>query len=261
MDNVIIDVPERIEDDIEDFKLDCVDAEKNYTAAKIKLCRDPQTGKPVLFYSQELARNFRDQQDPFGRRHIIKVFTPSNLTAVADSALESKFNDTILAFKPKVTDYSPLTDINSAKMNLFLDEETATFLSDTGINVDGLGEDFAGIESVAANSYLEDLSFDASQLKQELSELKQQYLNIKEAMAEEFVQYVDPRSVSDEVFDKALAMEKVPDSYIQTYMVLREKIRQIESEVGKVNIAVFTETSSRIRLPKLLEDKHDLLKL
>ncbi|MFA7710425.1 MAG: hypothetical protein WCY30_04900 [Candidatus Neomarinimicrobiota bacterium] len=261
MENVIIDVPERIEDDIEGFKLDCVDAEKNYTAAKIKLCRDPQSDKPVLFYSQELVRNFRDQHDPFGKRHIIKVFTPSNLTAVADSTLESKFNDTILAFKPQVNDYNPLTDIHSQKMNLFIDEETARFVSDIGINVDGLGEDFAGIESVAANSYLEDLSLDASRLKQELAELDQQYLNIKEVMAEEFVQYIDPKLVSEEVFDKALANEKVPDNYVQTYLVIRERIHQLEGEVGKVSTAVFSETSTHIRLPKLLEDRYVLPKL
>ena len=261
MENVIIDAPERIEDTLEDFKLNCVDAEKNYTAARIKLCRDPKSGKPILFYAQELVRNFRDQHDPFGKRHIIKVFTPSNLTAVADSTLESKFNDTILAFKPRVNDYSPLTDIHSQAMNLFLDEETATFVSDIGINVNGLGEDFAGIESVAANPYLEDLSMDASRLKQELAELRQQYLNIKEVMAGEFVNYVDPKLVSEEVFDRALAQEKVPQGYIQTYLVLRERIRALESEVGQVNTAVFAETSTHIRLPKLLEEKHVLPQL
>ena len=81
--NVIIDTPERLEDDIEDFKLDCVDEEKNYTAAKIKLCRDPEDDTPRIFYSQELARNFKDPQDKFGKRHLIKVFTPENITAVA----------------------------------------------------------------------------------------------------------------------------------------------------------------------------------
>ena len=57
--NVIIDIPERLEDDIEDWKLDCVDEEKNYTAAKIKLTRDPEDDTPRIFYSQELSRNFK----------------------------------------------------------------------------------------------------------------------------------------------------------------------------------------------------------
>jgi len=262
MNNIVIDIPERIEDDIEDFKLDCVDEEKNYTASKIKLCRDPENDKPVIFYTQELARNFRDKSDPFGKRHIIKVFTPSNLTAVADSTLESKFNDTILAFKPKVHDYSPLTDIHSQKMNLFMDEKTATFISDIGINVDGLGEDFQSIESVNSNSYLEDLSGDASKLKVELNELKKQLLNIKEMMANEFVNYIDPRSVSDELFDQALANEKVPEGYIQSFLSIKEQIRRIESQLGEVNTAVFAETSSKIRLPKLLEGRaHELLQI
>ncbi|MBU4443622.1 hypothetical protein KJ656_00850 [bacterium] len=262
MDNIIIDTPERIDSDIEDFKLDCVDEEKNYTASRIKLCRDPENDKPVLFYSQELARNFRDQSDAFGKRHIMKVFTPSNLTAVADSTLESKFNDTILAFKPRVHDYLPLTDIHSQKMNLFMDEDTATFVSDIGINVDGLGEDFAGIETVNANPYLEDLSQDAGKLKIELYELKKQLLNIKEMMADEFANYIDPRSVSDELFDQALANEKVPQGYVQSFLSIKEQIRRIESQLGEVNTAVFAETSSRIRLPKLLEGRaHELLQL
>ncbi len=37
MDNVIIDMPERIGDDIKDFMIDTVEDEKNYTVAKIKL--------------------------------------------------------------------------------------------------------------------------------------------------------------------------------------------------------------------------------
>jgi len=262
MENVVIDTPERIEQDIEDFKLDCVDDAKNYTAAKIKLCRDPENDKPVLFYSQELARNFRDQRDPFGRRHIIKVFTPSNLTAVADSTLESKFNDTILAFKPKIQDYSPLTDVHSQKMNLFIDEETATFVSDIGINVDGLGEDFAGIQSVESNPFLDDLSINASHLKLELADLKKQLMNLKEVMANEFNNYVDPRCVSGELFEEALAYEKIPQGYVQTFLSLKDQIRHIESQLGVVNTEVFAETSSRIRLPKLIEGRlHDIISI
>lgn len=262
MENVIIDTPERIDQDIEDFKLDCVDDERNYTASRIKLCRDPENDKPVLFYSQELARNFRDQHDPFGNRHILKAFTPANLTAVADNTLESKFQDTILAFKPKIPDYSPLTDIHSQKMNLFMDEETATFVSDIGINVDGLGEDFAGIQTVESNPFLDDLSINASHLKTELADLRKQLMNIKEVMADEFTDYCDPRTLSDELFEQALAHEKVPAGYVQTYLALKEQIRNLEAQLGQVNSAVFAETSPRIRLPKLIERRvHDILKV
>ena len=72
---------------------------------------------------------------------------------------------------------------------------------------------------------------------------------------------VDPQLVTEEVFDRALAQEKVPQGYIQTYLVLRERIRALESEVGQVNTAVFAETATHIRLPKLLEEKHVLPQL
>lgn len=255
MENVIIDIPERIEDDIEDFKLDAVDDERNYTAAKIKLCRDPEDNKPLLFYSQELSRNFKDPADPFSKRHIIKVFTPSNHQAVADSVLEHKFTDTILAFKPKIQDYSPLSDIHSHGMNLFLDEDTATFMSDIGINIDGLGEDFQSIESVSSNSYLDDIAVDASHLKAELVNLNNKFIITKKQMADEFNEYIDPNTVDENVFTEALSHEKVSQSLVQTYLSLKEQIQAIETQLGEVSSVVFNETKSKIRLPKLIEEK------
>ena len=256
--NVIIDIPERLEDDIEDFKLDCVDDQKNYTAAKIKLTRDPEDDTPRIFYSQELSRNFKDPMDKFGKRHLIKVFTPENITAVSDTTLERKFNDTILAHKERVNDYAPLTDINSEKMNLFMDEDTATFLSDTGISIDGLGEDFMGLESVSATPCMEDISDDASHLKRELNDLKGKYSLIKDQMTDEFENYVNPAEISDEQFDEALAREKVPEAYVQSYLALKEQINVLKAKLGEVNSLVFNETKSKIRLPKLLEEKYEL---
>lgn len=255
MENVLIDVPERLEDDIEDFKLNCVDEEKNYTATKIKLCRDPRQDKPILFYSQELVRNFRDESDPFGKRHLIKVFTPANLTAIADTTLEGKYNDTLLGFMPRIKDYSPLSDIHSQKMNLFMDEETATFLSDVGINVDGLAEDFEGLETVSATPFMEEVSGETTRLKAELADLHSRYLNLKEQMAGKFSNYVDPKTVSEEVFEQVLAREIVPQEYAQTYLMLKDQIRSLEAKLGELSSAVFAETSTRIKLPRLLEGK------
>ena len=171
--NFIIDLPERIDDRIEDFKLGAAEEEKNYTTAKIKLCREPETDRPLLFYSQELVRNFKDPYDPFSKRHLIKVFTPSNHQAVADTSLEGKFKDTVLAHKDRILDYSPLTDIHSHDMNLFIDEDTAQFMDDVGINVEGMGEDFQSIESVSASPFHEEVSYDAMELKRELHSLEE----------------------------------------------------------------------------------------
>ncbi len=102
--NVVIDRPDRLEDEIEGFKLDAVDGEQNYTATRLRLCRDPENHNPVLFYSQGLSRNFKDPQDPFGKRHLIKVFTPGQFQAAADEAITGKFQDTILAHKGKIPD-------------------------------------------------------------------------------------------------------------------------------------------------------------
>ena len=63
----------------------------------MRLCRDPENRQPVLFYSQELSRNFKDPRDPFSKRLLIKVFTSGQLQAAADETITGKFQDTVLA--------------------------------------------------------------------------------------------------------------------------------------------------------------------
>ena len=251
--NVVIDRSDRLEDDIEGFKLDAVDEEKNYTAARLRVCRDPENHQPVLFYSQELSRNFRDQRDPFSKRHLIKVFTPGQLQAAADEVVTAKFQDTILAHKSKVPDYSPLTDIRSDQMNLFLDEDTAQFLEDVDVRMDGLSEDFQGIESVSASPFMEDIARDATQIKRELAHLKGKYEVVKQQLADGFEEYVDPK-VSDEVFGEALAREgKVSRGLVQSYLSIRERMQELEAQLGQFQAAVFNDTAPKIRLPRAIE--------
>ena len=252
---VTIDRPERIEDDIQDFRLNRLDRKENYTASRIRLTRNPETEEPYLFYTQELTRNHKAPNDPFGRRHLIKVFTPSNIEAAADTALERKFEDTILAHKDQIPDYSPLTDIHSQSMNLFLDEDTATFLEDVGVQVDGLSEDFQGIESVGANPFLEDVADDAIRLKRRLSDLQGKYAHLKQVIAGEFDPPVEGYTLTDDEFERQLAQETLPDSYVQLYLALKEQIDDLKSKVGAVSKIVFSETAAKIRLPKRLEGR------
>ena len=189
--NVIIDIPERIDQDMEDFRIDAIDNEKNYTASRIKLCRDPDDEKPILFYSQELSRNFKNPNDPFGKRHIIKTFTPENIGAVVDVTIEHKFKDTLLAHKDHVRDYNPLSDIHSENMNLFMDEDTAGFLEDVGIRTDGMAEDFQSLESVEATPFREDVSEDATMLKNELKDLRGRLRIIKDQMVDDYTEWLD----------------------------------------------------------------------
>ena len=256
--NFVIDLPERIDDRIEDFKLGAAEDEKNYTTAKIKLCREPETDRPLLFYSQELVRNFKDPFDPFGKRHLIKVFTPSNHQAVADTSLEGKFKDTVLAHKDRIIDYSPLTDIHSHDMNLFIDEDTAQFMDDVGINVEGMGEDFQSIESVSASPFHEEVSYDAMELKKELHQLEERLSDVKKMMADEFEEYTDPQLLTDTEFNERLAKENIPSNLSQKYLILKEKIKSVKSQLGELSSAVFSEISTLIKLPKAMEVKDEL---
>ena len=256
--NFVIDLPERIDDRIEDFKLGAAEDEKNYTTAKIKLCREPETDKPLLFYSQELIRNFKDPYDPFSKRHLIKVFTPSNHQAVADTSLEGKFKDTVLAHKDRILDYSPLTDIHSHDMNLFIDEDTAQFMDDIGINVEGMGEDFQSIESVSASPFHEEVSYDAMELKKELHQLEGRISDVKRMMADEFDEYSDPQFLTDGEFNERLTKENISTNLTQKYLILNEKIEMVKSQLGELSSAVFSEISTLIKLPKAMVVKDEI---
>ncbi len=251
MDNVIVDKPERLDQDIEDFKIDAVEDEKNFTVARLRVCRDPEKETPVIFYTQELNRNFKDPTDPMGKRYLIKSFTPSNAMASIDTSLERKFGDTMLAHKPRIRDYSPLTDIHSSTMNLFLDDESATYLSDIGVNIDGLGEDFQSMESVEATPYMEDVSMGVEQLKAELRQHRLELRQVKLQMADEIDGFVDVDADDDE-FNKVIAMHRVSDHLVQQYLAGVEKIHELKTQLGQATDAVFSETKVRIRLPPRL---------
>jgi hypothetical protein len=254
MNNLLINTPERIDDDIDGFKLDCVDDEKNYTVSRIKLCRNIEDDKPLLFYTQDLTRNFRDREDPFGKKQIMKVFTPANHEAVADVTLTKKFEDTVLAHRNSIKDYNPLSDIHSSNMVLALDEMTAEFVSDIGININGLSEDFSEMESVEATPFLEDISVDATRLKEELQFLQGKLLVIKDQIADGFEDCVEPRKLSDDDFAMCLATENVPDGLVQRYLEVIEQLDRVKGQLGEVNTVVFRETSTKIKLPERIKE-------
>jgi len=253
--NVIIDTEERLDQNIEDFRIDTLDDEKNYTASRIKLCRDPDDESPILFYSQELSRNFKNPQDPFNKRHIIKTFTADNAEAVADVTVEHKFKDTLLAHKDFVWDYNPLSDIHSGSMSLFMDETTAGFLEDIGVRTDGMAEDFQSLESVEATPFMEEVSLNSTRLKNELKDLRGRLHIVKDEMASEFDLWVDVKTLSDEAFEERLSVETVSQGLVQTYLALKEQINDLNAKLGEVNMTVFSETKSKITLPKIIKER------
>lgn len=249
MDNIIIDRPERLDADIEDFKIDAVEEEKNFTASRIRVCRDPRSEEPVIFYTQEMIRNFKAPHDPFGKRWVLKTFSPENAMAAADVALERKFTDSILAHKKQIPDYSPLTDIHSDEMGLFLDEDTATYLSDVGINVDGLGEDFSGIETVSATPFMEEVAIDVGKLKSELMNLRNSLRRVQQAILDEIGIERDSISFTVESLDLLLVEHRISDSLVQRLLDLKSRISGLETQLGQASSAVFSETVPRIHLP------------
>jgi len=249
MDNIIIDRPERLDSDIEDFKIDAVEEEKNFTASRIRVCRDPRSEEPVIFYTQELIRNYKSPNDPFGKRWVLKTFSPENAMAAADVTLERKFSDSILAHKKQIPDYSPLTDIHSDEMGLFLDEDTATYLSDVGINIDGLGEDFSGIETVSATPFMEEVAIDVGKLKGELGDLRNSLRRVQQAILDEIGNKRELASIPVEFFDLLLVEHRVSDSLIQKFLELKSKISTLEVQLDQASSVVFSETVTRIHLP------------
>ncbi len=253
MDNIMICRPEQIDSEIEDFKIEAVEESKNFTASRIRLCRDPESEEPVIFYTQELIRNFKNPQDPFGKRWVLKTFSPENAMAAADVTLERKFTDSILAHKPQIPDYSPLTDIHSNEMGLFLDEDTAVYLSDMGVNVDGLGEDFSGIETVSATPFMEEVAFDAGKLKCELGTLRNELQRVKQAILDEIGDKRELASISVESFDLILVSHRISDALVQKFLESNSRVQVLESQLGQASSTVFSETVTRIHLPARID--------
>ncbi len=249
MDNIVIDKPENLDSDIEDFKIEAVEESKNFSASRIRLCRDPESEEPVIFYTQELIRNFKNPHDPFRHRWVLKTFSPENAMAAADVTLERKLTDSILAHKPQISDYSPLTDIHSNEMGLFLDEDTAVYLSDMGINVDGLGEDFSGIETVPATPFMEEVAYDAGKLKSELWTMRNELRKVKQAILDEIGDQRELTAIPAEAFDLILAEHHVSDVLVQKLLELKSRISSLESQLGQASSVVFSETVTRIHLP------------
>jgi len=169
--------------------------------------------------------------------------------AAADVALERKFSDAILAHKSHIPDYSPLTDIHSDEMGLFLDEDTATYLSDVGINVDGLGEDFSGIETVSATPFMEEVAIDVGKLKSELADFRSGLRKVQLAILDEIGDKRELASIPVQSFDLLLVEHRVSESLIQKLLELKSKIQVLESQLGQASSAVFSETVTRIHLP------------
>ena len=258
-DCVVIDSPERIMQDVEEFRLDCLDREKNFTLSKLKLTRDPETEEPRLFYSQQLIRNFKDDDDPLNRKMFIKAFTPSNVDAAYDQTLDQKYTDSLLAYKPVIHDYNPLSDIHSHDMRLFMDDETATFLSDSDVSIDALKDDFLGIESVNATPYHVDLGHDTSRLKQELSSIESKMASLKMEMQKEFKNGINLAGLNNEEFENLIANNHSSSSPVQTYLSLKDRINSIKSRISELNEELITDTRLQVRLPRLRSDHYATL--
>ncbi|MBC8198416.1 MAG: hypothetical protein H8E60_11100 [Candidatus Marinimicrobia bacterium] len=254
---LIIHTPEKIGEEIDDFKLDSFEDGNNFTSSRIKLTRDIDTDTPTLWYSQELIRNHKCPTDEFGSRQILKPFTSSNMEASVDETLTNKFKDTVLGFKKTVSDYAPLTDINSNSMKLFIDEDTAQFMDDVGVNIEGLDDDFTEMESVSASAFMEDVSKDATKIKEELSFIESRFEKIKESIAYEFEKYQNPHNMSEIEFTQRMTQENIPQKYIQEYLSLNEQLKQLKHKLGIVEREVYSETSRFIKLPQYIEEKTD----
>ena len=245
MKNLIVDKPERIDDDIEDFKFDAIDHRKNLTSARIRVCRDPVHLTPTIFYTQELIRNFKNIDDPMARRHIIKCFSPDKADAAADVALECKFNDAILAHRDVVDAYSPLTDIHSDEMNLFIDEESATYLSDVGIDIE--------IQSVEATPFMLEIADGTMDLKRQLADIESKLNRVKRAMVDELEIDINCVNIDNEdEFESLISQHRLPDELVQKYLQLMDHHHDVKAQLDQANDAVFNETKTKIKLPAMI---------
>jgi hypothetical protein len=246
MKNLIIDTGDRLDKDIQEFKVSAVEKEKNFTSARIRVCRDPKTLSPMIFYSQELNRNFKNPSDPMSMRHIVKSFEPDHVNASTDTALEFKFNDAMLAHRSRIDEYNPLTDIHSNEMNLFVDEDSATYLSDMGIDIDHVGDEFQEIQSVEASPFVLGVAGDVYALKRQLADAEQKLSEVKIAMLDEIG---INSNIDDAQFETLISQHRISASLVQQYLMHNDRCNKHRKQLSQANEAVFSETITQINLP------------
>jgi hypothetical protein len=118
-----------------------------------------------------------------------------------------------------------------------------------------MAEDFQSLESVEATPFMEDVSLDATRLKNDLKDLQGRMWIIKDQMSDEFSDWIEPKTLTDDEFDEKLVNEKVSEGLVQTYLSLKEQIGDLKAKLGEVNMSVFSETKSKIKLPKIIEER------
>jgi hypothetical protein len=102
---------------------------------------------------------------------------------------------------------------------------------------------------------MEDISLDATNLKNELKDLQGRMWIIKDQMSDEFSDWIKPKTLTNDEFDEKLVVEKVSEGLVQTYLSLKEQISQLKAKLGEVNMTVFEETKFKIKLPKIIEER------
>ena len=96
------------------------------------------------------------------------------------------------------------------------------------------------------------------ELKRELHSLEVRLSDVKRMMADEFEEYTDPQMLTESEFKERLAKENISSNLSQKYLILKEKIESVKSQLGELSSAVFSEVSTLIKLPKAMEVKDDL---
>jgi hypothetical protein len=92
-----------------------------------------------------------------------------------------------------------------------IDDETALFLSDSGINIDGLSEDFQDINCVEATPFMHDIAEDVQMLKKQLSEADKKLSEVKKLMIDE----IGIGRVDDEQFENLISQHDLPSELVQ----------------------------------------------
>ena len=121
-----------------------------------------------------------------------------------------------------------------------------------------MGNSIQSNESVSASPLQNEVSYVAMELKNELHALEKRLMDVKTMMTDEYEEYTDPQLLSDTEFNERLAKENISSNLSQKYLILKEKIERVRSQLGELSSAVFSEISTIIKLPKTMEVKDDL---
>ena len=205
-----------------------------------------QNGETYLVRSRNIQRPIHNPSDTFSHA---KLYSPTKATSESIAAVtmvvqEKKVADTVLPYERNVKEYNPESDVVSDNNVLIVDRNAADMIENIGLNMEGISNEYEGIESIAPNVYQSNLVDDIVVIKRDIRDVMSrismlmQYYRSRGELSGEVYSIRQLYSIENESLPVDLARELADFSGLYgKYMELQR--------------VIINETAERIKIPDM----------